>query len=185
MNVDPDVPDLLAALCSDGPASVDRLFEVVLEELRQIAHRQLGRMPGSTLETTGLVHEAYLKLADRTRGSWNDRTHFLAVAALAMRQVLVDRARAVAAQKRGGARRQVSLDDEMITVEAQAESLIELDAGLDRLGRIDQRLARVVVYRFFGGLTDDEIAAAIGVNARTVRRDWIKARGLLRIELAG
>jgi RNA polymerase sigma factor (TIGR02999 family) len=167
------------------PPSVDALMPLVYDELRAIAHRQLAARPGATLQTTGLVHEAYLKLAERAPGRLNDRGHFLALASLAMRHVLVDRARARLTGKRGGAQRRVSLDEEEIAVDDQPEALLQLHDALNRLAEAEPRLARVVECRFFGGLTEDEIAEALGVTVRTVRRDWVKARALLRRALDG
>src|SRR5262249_34716264 len=149
-----------------------------------IAHRRLAaRESGGTLVTTGLVHEAYLKLVDQSSAEWRDRAHFLALASVAMRHVLIDRAKARSRLKRGGVRRQGPLEDAISTAEDQAESLLEIDDALDRLAHIDPRLARVVECRFYGGLTEEEIAEALGVTVRTVERDWAKARLLLRHSL--
>ena len=170
---------------SDASEPLDRLMPIVYGELRAIAHRQLamgGR--GGTLATTALVHEAYIKLVDQSQAQWRDRTHFFAVAALAMRHVLVDQAKARRRLKRGGDQRHVSLDEENIGADDQAEALLELDEALTRLAAFDPRLARVVEYRFFGGLTEQEIAEAMGVTRRTVQRDWTKARALLHRALA-
>ena len=173
--------DLLAALRAGRRDSLDRLLPLVYDELRLIAHRHLAmRGPGATLQTTGLVHEAYLKLVDQSRAEWNDRAHFLALASLAMRHVLVDRAKARLRVKRGGAQVRVDLDAEAIPVDEQPETLLQLHDALDRLAEVEPRLARVVECRFFGGLTEDETAEALGVTARTVQRDWAKARVLLR-----
>jgi RNA polymerase sigma factor (TIGR02999 family) len=174
-------PDVLAALRSGRRESLDRLVPVVYDQLRAIAHRELAaRARGGTLSTTALVHEAYLKLVDQSRAGWCDRAHFLALASLAMRHVLVDRAKARAALKRGGDLRRISLDEEEIGVDDQPEALLQLDEALDRLAALEPRLARVVECRFFGGLTEEEIAEALGVTARTVQRDWAKARMLLQ-----
>jgi len=146
-----------------------------------MAHRQLaahGR--GGTLQTTALVHEAYLKLVDQSRADWRDRAHFLAVASIAMRHVLVDRARARLALKRGGAQRHVTFDEQEIGADDQPDALVQLDEALQRLGEVDPRLVRVVECRFFGGLTEDEIAEGLGLTVRTVQRDWAKARMMLR-----
>ncbi len=173
--------DLLAELRSGKHASVDRLVPVVYEELRAIAHRQLiARGGGGTLQTTALVHEAYLKLVDQSRAQFQDRAHFLALASLAMRHVLVDRAKARAAVKRGGGQQHLTLDEEEISVDDQPEALLQLNEALNSLTELQPRLARVVECRFFGGLTEDEIAEALGVTVRTVQRDWAKARMLLR-----
>lgn len=177
-----DGMDVLTELRTGSPESLDRLFPLVYRELRAIAHRQLGARGGgdSTLSTTALVHDAYLKLVDQSRAEWKDRAHFLAVASLAMRHVLVDRAKARNAMKRGGGQRRITLDEESISVEEQAEALLQLNEALDQLARLEPRLARVVDCRFFGGLSEEEIAAVLGVTARTVQRDWAKARMLLR-----
>ena len=163
-----------------GSEPLDRLVPIVYAELRAIAHRQLAmRGRGGTLSTTALVHEAYMKLVDQPQAQWHDRTHFFAVAALAMRHVLVDRAKARRRLKRGGDQRHVSLDVEHIAVDDQPDALLELDDALSRLAAFNPRLARVVEYRFFGGLTEKEIAEAMGVTLRTVQRDSEKARALL------
>jgi RNA polymerase sigma factor (TIGR02999 family) len=169
----------------DGGASLDRLVPAVYDELREIARRQLSaREPGNTLSTTGLVHEAYLKLADQHRGTWRDRSHFIALASVVMRHVLVDRARARLAEKRDGNRRRVTLDSELVPAEDQPEAMLQLNDAIERLAVAEPRLARVVDCRFFGGMTDDEIAQALEVTRRTVQRDWVKARLLLRRALS-
>ncbi len=177
----------------DPPAPRDRddldhLVPLVYQELRTIAHRHLAARGGvngsaSTLATTALVHEAYLKLASGGSGgggAWRDRPHFLAVAAVAMRQILVDRARARASVKRGGGRARVTLDDDALAADDQPEALLEIDDALQRLAEVAPRLARVVELRFYGGLSEEEIGAALDVTSRTVERDWAKARMLLR-----
>ncbi len=169
----------------DGSASLDRLVPAVYDELRDIARRQLsGRAPGNTLSTTGLVHEAYLKLVDQQRVTWRDRTHFIALASVVMRHVLVDRARARLAEKRDGQRQRVTLDTELIPADDQPEVMLQLNDAIERLALAEPRLARVVDCRFFGGMTDDEIAEALQVTRRTVQRDWVKARMLLRRALS-
>ena len=173
--------DVLNELRSGRRDTLDRLMPVVYDHLRIIARKQLGvRDGGGTLSTTGLVHEAYLKLVDQSRAGWRDRAHFLALAAVAMRHVLTDRARARVALKRGGERRPVTLDEHAVADDADPERLLEIDDALQRLAELDPRLARVVECRFFGGLSEEEIAEALGVTVRTVRRDWAKARLLLR-----
>jgi RNA polymerase sigma factor (TIGR02999 family) len=161
--------------------ALDELMPAVYGELRAIAHRHLalGNRFG-TLQTTGLVHEAYLKLVDQSRAHWNDRAHFFALASRAMRHVLVDRARGRARQKRGGGEPRLSLDVAEIPAEEQPEALLQLDEALVKLAEVEPRLARVVECRFFAGLTEDEIAVALDVTPRTVQRDWAKARVLLR-----
>ena len=170
---------LLDELRNSRRDALDRLLPVVYEELRAIAHRHLAKHgPGGSLATTGLVHEAYLKLVDQSQAEWRDRAHFLALSSLAMRHVLVDQARARAALKRGGART-VTLDEEAIAVDDSAETLIAIDEALERLAAVEPRLAKVVECRFFAGLSEREIAEALGVTERTVERDWVKARMLL------
>jgi RNA polymerase sigma factor (TIGR02999 family) len=169
------------ALRGGSRASVDRLVPMLYEELRAIAHRQIARRsPGGTLETTGLVHEAYLKVVEQSRIGVRDRAHLLALTSLAMRHVLVDRAKARSRVKRGGAPGRVTLRDDEIAVDNQPEALLQLDEALTWLADVQPRLARIVECRFFGGLTEPEIAEALGVTVRTVQRDWAKARMLLR-----
>jgi len=180
MDSDPDITGLLLAWRAGDRHAVDRLFPLVYDELRRIAHRQLGReRPDHTLGTTALVHEAYLKLVDQSRAQLTDRAHFFAVAARAMRRILVDYARRHRALKRGGAPARVSLDDATLVADQRADTLVALDDALTRLTDVDERLSGVVECRFFGGLTEEETAEALGVTARTVRRDWVKAKGWL------
>jgi RNA polymerase sigma factor (TIGR02999 family) len=178
---DERAPDVLTELRSRAQHSLDQVVALTYQELRAIAHRRLAaRGPGGTLSTTGLVHEAYLKLVDQSRAGWQDLAHFRALASLAMRHVLVDRARERSALKRGGVRRQITLDDEVMALEDQAEMLLQLNDALERLATVDPRLGQVVDCRFFGGLTEQETAEALGLTTRTVQRDWVKARVLLR-----
>lgn len=166
--------------------TLDRLMPLVYEDLRAIARRQLAlRAGGGTLSTTGLVHEAYLKLAEQARVSWQDRGHFFALSALAMRHVLVDRAKARFAQKRDGARLQITLDEGLVPADEQPGTLLDVHDAIERLALVEPRLARLVDCRFFGGLTEEEVAEVMGVTTRTVQRDWTKARMLLRRALAG
>lgn len=159
--------------------AMDRLFPLVYREFHDRAHRQLvQRRPGDTLSTTALVHEAYLKLVDASNRSYRDRVHFFAVASRAMRQILVDYARRSAAHKRGGGR-VVTLEPDAIGNPDRAEELVALDEALERLERLDPRLVRTVELRFFGGLSVEETADALGVSPRTVKRDWQKARAFL------
>jgi RNA polymerase sigma factor (TIGR02999 family) len=172
--------DLLDELRSGDRESLDRIIALLYGELREIAHRHRAARGSDTLATTELVHEAYLKLVDQSRARWNDRAHFLALAAVAMRHILADRAKARMAVKRGGVRVPVTLDEESIASDDEPGALLQVDEALGRLERIDSRLARVVEYRFFGGLTNEEIAEVMSVTVRTVERDWVKARALLR-----
>jgi RNA polymerase sigma factor (TIGR02999 family) len=166
-----------------GSRELDRLVPLVYEELRQIAHRHLRRRANNngdtTLATTALVNEVYLKLVDQTDGRWHDRAHFLALASVAMRHILIDGARARMAGKRGGAHVRVTLDDEALAYDRSPVALLEIDEALTALAATDARLARVVECRFFGGLSEEETAQALGVTTRTVQRDWVKARALL------
>lgn len=186
---DREITDLLLQL-RDGPGAMDRLFPLVYDQLRRIAHRQLQAEPeGHTLGTTGLVHEVYLKLVDQTRVEWQDRGHFFRVSSMAMRRILVDYARRHRALRRGGGLDQVALDEADEAVEAsiyeRGERLLALDDALERLAGVDQRLSEVVECRYFGGLTDEETAEALGVSSRTVQRAWTKAKGWLYLELSG
>ena len=175
--------DLLAELRSGRREALDRLAVVLYDELREIAHRhRAARHDSATLATTALVHEAYLKLVDQSRAHWNDRAHFLALAAVAMRHILADRARARLAIKRGGAHEPITLDEAVVAVDDDPEALLQINDALDRLAALDPRLARVVECRFFG-VTNEEISEVLGVTPRTVERDWVKARMLLRQSL--
>ncbi len=173
--------DVLAELRSGRRDTLDRLMPVVYDQLRTIARRQLAlREHGATLSTTGLVHEAYLKLVDQSRVAWRDRAHFFALASVAMRHILVDRARARLTQKRDGGLLRVTLDNEQIPGDDQPEAMLELNDAVERLSAVEPRLGRVVECRFFGGLSEEETAEALGVTTRTVQRDWAKAKMLLR-----
>jgi RNA polymerase sigma factor (TIGR02999 family) len=170
------------SMIDDAREPLDRLVPLVYDELRQIAHRHLRRRANAdaTLATTALVNEVYLKLVDQSAGEWHDRGHFLALASVAMRHILIDSARARMAGKRGGANARVTLDDEAMGHDRSPVALLEIDEALTALAGTDQRLARVVECRFFGGLSEPETAEALGVTTRTVQRDWQKARVLLR-----
>ena len=164
---------------------MDRLMTLVYDELRAVARRQLRRWrPGQTLDTTALVHEAYLRLVDQAGASWQDRTHFLSVAGIAMRHILVDAARRRAARKRGGEGVRIPLDElrpGQIGPDASgyAVEILALDEALTSLAARNERLSRLVELRFFAGLTEEETAQTLGTSERTVRRDWLKARAFL------
>ena len=180
-----DLTGLLAAHRRGDREALGRLLPLVYRDLQRLAKRQLGqRRTGQTLDTTSLVHEAYMKLADGERTAWENRGHFFAVASLAMRQIVIDYARQSQAGKRGGQQRTLGLDEVAIAIDEQAEGLLALDLALERLGEIDARLPRVVECRFFTGLSEEETAEALGVSTRTVERDWKRARAWLRQELA-
>lgn len=180
---------------ADPPVALDALFPVVYAELRRIAHRRLrSEATGHTLSTTALVHETYLKLAEQRLPGFGNRAHFFALAARAMRRILVDYARRHGAQKRARARDRVSLsalEDSGLPggraraaeVTERAELLLAVDQALERLAVVDERLARVVEYRFFVGLTEPETAELLGVTPRTVTRDWVRARAWLLTHL--
>ena len=179
------ITDLLLELKRGDQDASERLFLLVYDDLHRLAHRALSLEGGEhTLGTTGVVHEAYLKLVDQTRVEWRDRVHFYAIASQAMRRILVDYARRHRRLKRGGGQRPVTLDEGTVALEERSDTLVALDEALSRLATLNPRLSRVVEYRFFGGLTEEEIAEATGVTVRTVRRDWAKARGWLYEELA-
>lgn len=178
------VTQLLADLRAGRREAFDHMLPLVYDQLRRIARRELAVRPSDTLSTTALVHELYLKFSRADRADWRNRAHFLGVAAVAMRHILVDRARRRTAEKRGGTNRHITLDDELTVVNDSAESLLEIHEALDHLATIDERLARVVECRFFGGMTEQETAEALSITERTVRRDWVKARGLLYRALA-
>src|SRR4051812_25088503 len=148
-------------LRSSAQSSLDQVVALTYQELRAIAHRRLAaRGRGGMLSTTGLVHEAYLKLVDQSRAGTQDLTHFLPLASLAMRHVLVDRARERSTLKRGGAPRPITLDDDVMAAEDQPEVLLQLNEALERLAAVEPRLAQVVECRFFGGLTEQETGEA-------------------------
>lgn len=174
-------PSVLSELRSGSRESLDRLVPLLYQQLRAIAHRQIVRRAnGGTLDTTGLVHEAYLKVVNQSRAGVRDRAHFLALVSLAMRHVLVDRAKARLRLKRGGSRTRITLKEDRIAPDDQPEALLHLDEALGWLAQLEPRLSRVVECRFFAGLSEDEIAEVLGVTVRTVQRDWAKARMLLR-----
>ena len=178
-----DVTELLIAFRHGERDAFDRLLPMVYEDLRRIARRQLGYSNQQTLNTTGLVHESYLKLVDQTRVDYQDRAHFLAISARAMRQVIIGYARKRNALKRGGGEKNVTLDEGRIAIADQAERLLSLDQALERLGERNERLAKVVECRFFAGLSEEETAEALQVSLRTAQRDWMRARAWLKQEL--
>ena len=179
-----DITQLLKAHGRGEEGAFDQLMPMVYDDLHRIARRQLRRnQRGDTLNTTGLVHEVYLKMVDQSRASWQDRSHFFAISARAMRQIIVDYARQRLAAKRGGGQAHTGLDESRIAIQQQADWLVSLDQALGRLGEIDERMARIVECRFFGGLTEEETSAALEVSVRTVQRDWKRARGWLKEEM--
>ncbi len=171
----------LLASCSDGnEEAFDRLIPLVYADLRTIAHRRLrSERAGHTLDTTAVVHEAYLQLVNQATATWRDRAHFFAVASRVIRHVLIDYARRRDAVKRGGGRLQVPLREAMTGQEPRTVDLLALDEALTELADHDERMAQVVECRFFGGMTMEETAAAVGVSQRTAERDWTRARAHL------
>lgn len=174
-----EITGLLVAWRAGDEHALDRLLPLVYETLHRLARRHMSSRRGHTLGTTGLVHEAYLKLVDTSRAEWRDRAHFFKVASIAMRQILIAQARRFSTARRGGAFRRVTLDEGVASAEDRAAALLELDDALGRLGALDERLVRVVECRYFAGLSEEETAEALEVTTRTVRRDWVKARGVL------
>ena len=178
-----EIHRLVRAWAAGDRDAFDALVPLLYPHLRQIAHRQLGRLrPGETWNTTALVHEAYLKLAGRD-GRYADLSHFLAVSACAMRHILVDYARRRHAAKRGGPRPLAPLDEDVAAVEAGIEEVLAVEQALARLGELDPRLVRVVECRVFAGYTEEETAAALGLPLRSVQRYWQRARAWLAEEM--
>lgn len=180
-----DITALLANLEAGGSEAAEPLWRAIYPDLRRIAHHALRRRHGHSLETTALVNEAYLKLVNHQQEDWTGRLHFLSVAAKAMRHILIDHARQRGRQKRGGGDGAVSLDEAVLVMaEERGNTLLALDEALTRLASRDERLAQVVEYRFFGGLTEEEIGKLLHVTERTVRRDWRKAKAWLALALS-
>jgi RNA polymerase sigma factor (TIGR02999 family) len=175
---------LLRAARAGDPGALDALFTRVYDELRRLAHHVRRGRAGETLHTTALVHEAYIKLIPSADLGWESRAHFFAVAARAMRQVLVDAARRRVAEKRGGGDVLVSFDERAHAQPARSEELLALDEALQRLTTLNDRWVRIVEHRFFAGLTAEETAAVMGVSLRTVEREWRAARAWLAVELS-
>ena len=180
-----DITQLLIAYREGDPEAFKSLVPLVYEDLKRIAHQQLNRLrPGQTIDTTALVHEAYLTMVDQTRVQDSDRNHFYAISARAMRQILVDYARRKSAAKRGSGIPPVPLDKVQIGQAGQAELILALDRALEKLGELDDRLARVFDCRYFAGLTPQETADALDISLRTAQRDWSKSKAWLRRELS-
>jgi RNA polymerase sigma factor (TIGR02999 family) len=179
-----EVTQLLQAWRGGERAALDRLMPLVQAELHRLAHIYMAReRPGHTLQTSALVNEAYLRLIDIKKVDWQDRSHFFAISANVMRQVLMQHARARSAGKRGGGVARIELDEARVAVPESDESLLALDDALNRLAEVDPREAKVVEMRFFGGLSEPETAQVLGISERTVRRDWDHAKAWLYQEL--
>lgn len=181
-----DVTRMLLAWSAGETGVEEGLFLLVYDELRRIARLYLRREREShTLQPTALVHEAYLRLIDQTRVSWQNRAQFYGVAAIMMRRILVNHARSRAARKRGGEAERISLEDAAISIGQGAPDLLALDEALNRLAALDERKSRVVELLYFGGLENREVAEVLNVSEKTVQRDWQMARSWLYRELAG
>jgi RNA polymerase sigma factor (TIGR02999 family) len=188
-SADRAVTQLLADLRAGRAGAGDEVLPLVYDELRAIAARHMRReRPGHTLQATALVHDAFLKLVDQTRVEWRDRAHFFAIASQAMRRILVDHARARAAAKRGAGAARLSADETVLLGEQSAlspEELLSLDSALDELAALDPGHARIVELRYFGGMTIEETAEALGTSPATLKREWSLARAWLRRRLSG
>lgn len=176
-----DITELLEALEAGATDAVDRLIPLVYEELRRLASGYLrSERPDHTLQTTGLVHEAYFRLVDQRRTTWKNRSHFFGIAAQAMRRILVDHVRRQRSIKRDGGR-PVTLDEELAGKDDQ--DILAVDEALGRLAQLDERQARIVELRYFAGLTIEETAQALEISPATVKREWLSARAWLQREL--
>ena len=174
------ITQLLTEWRDGDETALDRLIPLVYEELRRLAHHYLRReRPGYTLQTSALVNEAYLRLVDHKGMRWQNRAHFYAVAAQAMRRVLVDHARSRDAAKRGGGANLIGLDEAATAAQMQAANLLALDEALNQLALIDKRKSRIVELRYFGGMSVEETAEVIGVSPVTVMREWSSAKAWL------
>jgi len=179
-----EVTQLLANWSQGDPTALEKLIPLVYKELRHLAHRYMeGQRPNHTLQTTALVNEAYLRLADQSKPNFTNRSHFFAVAAKAMRQILVDYAKAQQSQKRGAGASKVELNEAALISPEQTSAILDVDEALEKLATLDSRKAHVVELRYFGGLNQDEIAEVLKISTVTVRRDWVFARAWLYTEL--
>jgi len=180
-----NITDLLVSYRRGDKESLDKLMPAVYDELRRQAARYLRReQPGHTLQTTALIHEAYVRLVDQHNVQWQNRAHFFGIAAQMMRRILVDHARTKKRAKRGGSDIRVSLDDATVAVKGQDLDVVAVDEALTRLAKIDEQQSRVVELRFFSGLTVEETAEVMGISPATVKRDWSMAKAWLHRELS-
>lgn len=178
------VTELLTGWSQGNGDALTELTPLVYEDLRRLAHHYMsGQRPDHTLQTTALVNEAYLRLADQTNPSWQNRAHFVAVAARAMRQILVNYAKAYRAQKRGGGAEKLQLEEAALLSPVQSKEIVDLNEALEQLRHLDARKAEVVEMKYFGGLNYDEIAEVLKISSITVRRDWEFAKAWLYTEL--
>lgn len=183
---DDRITRILQAITDGDEHASDQLVPLVYDELRRIARAQMSREgPGQTLQPTALVHEAYIRLLGKENPIWENRSHFFAAAAEAMRRILIERARSRSRLKRGRNPHRVDLNPSMLSTEPDPDELLALDAALKRLEAKDVLMSRVVMLRYFGGLTGEEIAGMLGISARSVDRTWVAARAWLQRELKG
>ena len=179
-----EITQLLVEWGSGNQAALDKLYPLVYEELRRMAHRFMRReRKGHTLQTTALINEAYLRLVDQKNVHWANRSHFFGISAQIMRRILVDHARRYAYDKRGGGAQKVSLDEAALVTKDRARELLLLDEALNGLAKLDPRRSKVVELRYFGGLNNSEIAALLKISANTVMRDWNMARAWIYQQL--
>jgi RNA polymerase sigma factor (TIGR02999 family) len=180
------ITQLLAAWSEGNQSALDELYPLVYEELHRLARRYMSReRKGHTLQTTALINEAYVRLVDQKNVRWANRSHFFAISAQIMRRILIDHARRHAYAKRGGGAKQVSLEEAAIVAPDQALELVRLDEALKTLAKMDERRCHVVELRYFGGLSNEEIAGVLKVSENTVTRDWNLARAWLYQQLTG
>lgn len=181
-----DITALLNKAAVGDSGAATQVVPLIYEELRRLAARYMaGERPGHTLQTTALVHEAYLRLVDRRQATWQNRAQFYGTAAQAMRRILVDHARARHSEKRGGEATHLCLDEALVFSDSQSDELVRLDGALERLRQLDPRQSRVIELRFFAGLSVEETCDVLGVSPKTVKRDWSVARAWLHRELRG
>ena len=181
-----EITQLLAEWSEGNQAALDKLYPLVYNELRRLAHGYLRReRKGHTLQTTALINEAYLRLVDQKQVHWANRSHFFAISAQIMRRILIDHARRYDYAKRGGGAQRISLDEAAVVAKERARELLMLDEALNGLAKIDPRRGQVVELRYFGGLNNEEIAGVLKISENTVTRDWNMARAWLYQELSG
>ena len=186
MSSQPNITALLNGYSLGDKEALDQLMPIVYDELRRQAARYLRREPaGHTLQTTALIHEAYVRLVDQRNVQWQNRAHFFGIAAQLMRRILVDHARTKKRVKRGGSGVRVSLGEATVAVKGQDLDVVALDEALERLAQIDDQQSRVVELRFFSGLSVEETAEVMGISKATVKRDWSMAKAWLHRELSG
>ena len=177
---------LLANVGDGDKDALNQLMPIIYDELQRLAaYYMRGQRPGHTLQATALVNEAYLRLVNSKEASWKDRAHFFAAAAQAMRHILIDHARSHKYAKRGGGAVKVDLDEALLVAQEQAAELVDLDDAIESLAKIDQRQSQVVILRFFGGLSIDEVAEVMKISSPTVQRDWKLAKAWLHREIRG